>query len=44
MLPTQFRVNWPFGSVEEVKKKIQDGRHGGPLGFPIGTIVAIFDL
>ena len=45
MLPTKFRVNWPFGSGEEAKKKIdfQDGR-GGHLGFPIGTILAFFDL
>ena len=92
MLPTKFRVNWPFGSgeeaknrfsrwlpwrpswfydrydfsyfdllsprcflpslestglsVQEKKRKIdfQDGGHGGHLGFPIGTILAIFDL
>ena len=33
-------------SVLEKKRKIhfQDGRHGGHLGFPIGTILAIFDL
>ena len=36
ILPTKFRVNWPFGSGEEAK--------GGYLGFPIGTILAIFDL
>ena len=37
MLPTKFGVNWPF--VQEKKPKIdfQDG-------FPIGTILAIFDL
>ena len=40
MLPTKFRVNWPFSSEEEEKKiDFQDGRH---LGFPIGTILAIF--
>ena len=22
MLPTKFRVNWPFGSEEEVKNKV----------------------
>ena len=92
MLPTKFRVNWPFGSGEEVKNRFsrwlpwrpswfydrhdfsyflstshpyasyqvwrtglsvqekkrkidfQDGCHGGHLGFPIGTILAIFDL
>ena len=32
--------------VQEKKRKtdFQDGRHGGYLGFPIGTILAIFDL
>ena len=41
MLPTKFRVNWP--SVQEKKrtKDFQDGRDGGHLGFPIGTILAI---
>ena len=37
MLPTKFGVNWPFGSGEEAK-------NSGHLGFPIGTILAIFDL
>ena len=33
-------------SVQEKKRKIdfKDGGHGGHLGFPIGTILAIFDL
>ena len=52
MLPSKFGVNWPFGSEEAIglsvqkKQKIdfQDGCHGGHLGFPIGTILAIFDL
>ena len=47
MLPTKFGVIWSFGSGEEAKKKkidFQDGHHGGHLGFPIGTILAIFDL
>ena len=54
MLPSKFGVNWPFGSGEEAKNRfidlksfrleIQDGRHGRHLGFPIGTILAIFDL
>ena len=92
MLPSNFGVNWPFGSgeeaikrfsrwrpwppswisdqhdfsyfglqvtrcflatlesigllVQEKKRKIdfQDGGHRGHLGFPIGTILAIFDL
>ena len=44
MLPTKFRVNWH--SVQEKKRKIdfQDGRHSDHLGFPIRTILAIFDL
>ena len=33
MLPSKFGVNWPFGSGEEAKNR-----------FPIGTILAIFDL
>ena len=44
MLPTKFRVNWPFGSGEEAKNNFQDGCHGGHLGYPIGKILAIFDL
>ena len=40
MLPS----NWPFGSGEEAKIDFQDGGHGGHLGFPIGSILAIFDL
>ena len=33
-------------SVQEKKREIdfQDGCHRGHLGFPIGTILAIFDL
>ena len=33
-------------SVQDKKRKIdfQDGGHGGHLGFPIGTILANFDL
>ena len=42
MLPSKFGVNWPFGS--EAKIDFQEGDHGGHLGFPIGTILAIFDL
>ena len=30
--------------VQEQKIDFQDGCHGGHLGFPIGTILAIFDL
>ena len=43
MLPTKFRVNWPFGSGEEVKNRVQDEGYGSHLGFPIGTILAIFE-
>ena len=40
-----FGVNWLLGLGEEAKKTdFQDGCHGGQLGFPIGTILAIFDL
>ena len=33
-------------SAQEKKRKIdfQDGDHGGHLGFPIGTILATFDI
>ena len=44
MLPTYFKVNKPFVSGEEVKIDFQDGGHDGHLGFPIGMILAIFDL
>ena len=40
MLPSKFGVNWP--SVQEKKQKIDF--EDGCLGFPIGTILAIFDL
>ena len=35
MNPTKFQVSWPFDSGEA---------NGDHLGFPIGTILAIFDL
>ena len=44
---TSFTKFKSFGlSVQEKQRKIdlQDGRHGSHLGFPIGTILAIFDL
>ena len=44
MLPCKFVVNWPLSSGEERKINFQDGGHGGHLGFPIGTILTIFDL
>ena len=42
MLLTKFRVNWLFRSGKEEKKK--DFQDSGHLGFPIGKILAIFDL
>ena len=53
MCPTKCQVNWPFSSGKEAKKKkkkktkkndFQDGPHGSHPGFPIGTVLAIFDL
>ena len=45
MLPTKFGVNWPFMKVQKKRlKDFQNGHHGSHLGFPIGTILAIFDL
>ena len=44
MLPTSLKVDKPFGSGEERKTDFQDGCHGGHLGFPIGTILANFNL
>ena len=47
MLPTKFRVNWPFGSGEELRREnlhFQAGGHGGHHGFPLGMVLAISDL
>ena len=44
MLPNKLRVNWLLHLGEEAKIDFQDGRHGSHLGFPIGTILAIFNL
>ena len=44
MLPKQFGVNWLLGLGVEAKIDFQDGCHGGHLGFPTDTILAIFDL
>ena len=55
MLPTKFQVSLSNASYQvssqlafpfrrKSKKYFQDGGHGGHLGFPIGTILAIFDL
>ena len=42
MLSTNSRVNRPFGSGKEAKKKkFQDGRNGGSYRFPIGTILIL---
>ena len=42
MLPIKSQVKWPFGSGE--KKRKTDFYDGGHLGFPTGTVLAIFDL
>ena len=44
MLPSKFQVNGLL--VQEKKRKLyfQDGLHGDQFGFPIETILAIFDL
>ena len=39
-----FGVNLLLGLGEGAKTDFQDGCHGVHLGFPIGTILAIFDL
>ena len=47
MLPTKFGINWPFRSGEEVKNRFSRWRPwqlASHLGFPIGMILAIFDL
>ena len=48
MFPTELQINWPL-VPEKQKLDVQDSRyssrhgHGGYFGFPIGTILAIFD-
>ena len=44
MLPTKFQVHWLFGKEKKRKIDFQNGRHGAHLGFPIGMILATFDL
>ena len=44
MLPTKFRVNWPFSSEKKLNIDFQDRGHGGHLGFRIRMILAIFNL
>ena len=39
MLPVTFQVDWPFSSGEETKNIVSSH-----FGFPIRTILAIFDL
>ena len=44
MHPTKFQVNWPLGSGEEAKNRFSRWLPWSLIGFPIGTILAIFDL
>ena len=44
MISTKFRVILPFGSGEKQKIGLEDGVHGGLLGFSFGMILAISDL
>ena len=49
MLPSKFGVNWLLGLGEEAKNGFSRlaamaAKIGGHLGFPIGTILAIFYL
>ena len=45
MLPTKFRVNWPFSSGEEAKNRFSRWLPWWPSWiYAIGTILAIFDL
>ena len=44
MLLSKFGVNWPFGSGEEANNRFSRWLLWSNLGFPIGTILAIFDL
>ena len=44
MLPTKFRVNWPFGSEEEARNRFSRWLHGDHHGYPIGMNLAIFHL
>ena len=37
ILPTKFRVSWPFGSGDEGKIYCRNGRHGGQFGFSVGN-------
>ena len=39
-----YQVSSQLGSGEEAKNRFSNRCHGGHLGYPIGTILAIFDL
>ena len=44
MLPTKFESIGLLVQEKKQKVNFQNGGHGGHLGFPIGTILAIFVL
>ena len=44
MLPTKFRVNWPFGSGEEAKKRFSRWLPWHTSWFYDRHVLAIFDL
>ena len=45
MLRTKFQVSWNRSRSKKRKKSdFQDDGHGGHLGFPIGTILPIFEI
>ena len=44
ILPTKFRVNSPFGSEKKRKIDFQNGSSCYHLVFPIGMILATFDI
>ena len=44
MLPTKFCVNLSNHLGVEVPNTLKNGGGGGHVGFPMGTISAIFDL
>ena len=44
MLPTKFRVNWPFSSGEEAKNRFSRWLPWRPSWISDCTILAIFDL
>ena len=44
MLPSKFRVKWPFSSGEEAKNRFKMAAMAAILVFRVGTILPIFDL